>query len=100
MVTEVAMSLVHSSSKYVFAVRLLQNEKRNRQRKPALWIVRKKGLKEGRDGQHFSKGEHRLKKVVSRKIFIISKSLSVDWDLTVSMSVFTAQQIHHATHPS
>jgi len=28
---------------------------------------------------------------------ILTKSLRVDWDLTVSMSVFTARQIHHAT---
>ena len=31
------------------------------------------------------------------KMYILTKSLRVDWDLTVSMLVFTAQQIHHTT---
>ena len=34
---------------------------------------------------------------IFEKLNILSKSLRVDWDLTVSMSVFTARQIHHAT---
>ena len=35
--------------------------------------------------------------VSDKWLVILTKSLRVDWDLTVSMSVFTARQIHHAT---